>query len=167
MNLLESLLSQANEWPWSIALRESTWTYPIIEGVHTLTIALFVGFAVMLDLRLIGVFLTRYRVSDVGNRLLPRTRGAFVVMVVSGLLLFSAKPLEFYGNIFFRIKVVLLLLAGLNVWYCHTIAFRGIGVWDADRIPPSNVRVTAAGSIVFWCCIIVCGRLIAYNWFKA
>ena len=61
------------EWlgntPWSIALHESLWVYPIVESVHVLTLCLFLGLAVMLDLRLLGVAFRSVRASDVAERL--------------------------------------------------------------------------------------------------
>jgi len=108
------------EWlantPWSIAIHESRWAYSIIESVHVLSLCLFLGMAVMLDLRLLGVTMRRAAVSEVVRQLLPWTAAGFVLMVISGMLLFSAIPVRTFQNIFFRVKMVLLISAGLNVW---------------------------------------------------
>ena len=53
----------------SIALHESLFMYPLVESAHVLTLCLFIGMAVMLDLRLIGVALRRVPVSEVTARL--------------------------------------------------------------------------------------------------
>src|SRR5215831_6983186 len=92
----------------SVALHESIWVYPIVESVHVLTLCLFLGLAVMLDLRLLGVTMRRTPVSEVADRLLPWTFAGFAVMVVSGALLFYAIPVKTYLNIFFRVKVLFL-----------------------------------------------------------
>ena len=102
----------ANEY--SIALRESQWMYPIIESVHVLTLTLFVGLSVLWDLRLMGVLLTRVPITETQARLVPWMMGGFVVMVASGVVLFFGDPVRFYLNIFFRVKIALLLFAGLN-----------------------------------------------------
>ena len=118
-----SLLSLC-EWlaatPWSIALHESLYMYPLLESAHVLTLTLFVGLAVMLDLRLLGFTMRTVPVSDFTARVLPWTKVGFAVMMTTGLLLFYAIPVRNYQNIFFRIKVVMLLLAGLNVWIFHS-----------------------------------------------
>src|SRR5262245_12903030 len=102
------------EWlahrPSSIALHESLYLWPAIESVHVLTLGLFVGFAAMLDLRLLGVAFAHMSVSKIARRLLPWTAVAFAVMVISGILVFYANPVHFYHSIFFRSKVVLLIL---------------------------------------------------------
>jgi hypothetical protein len=149
----------------SIALHESLWMYPLVESVHVLTLCLFVGLAVILDLRLLGVTLRRTRVSDVVAQLQPWMAAGFGVMVLSGAALFYAIPVKTYLNIFFRIKLVLLLLAGLNAWVFHRRAYRRVAEWDLESAIPSGARVAAALSLVLWAAIVFAGRMIAYNWF--
>ena len=72
--------------PGSIALHESIWGYPIIESVHVLTLCLFLGLAVMLDLRLLGVTMLRTPASEVMERLLPWTIAGFGIMIITGVL---------------------------------------------------------------------------------
>src|SRR6476660_1474330 len=104
---------------WSVALHESAYVWPLLESVHVLCLALFVGTAVMLDLRLLGAAMTNIPASAFTQRLLPWTRGAFVVMAVTGVLLFTATPVDYYRNLSLRIKVVLMVVAGFNVWFFH------------------------------------------------
>ncbi len=93
--------------------------YLIVLSVHVLTLCLFVGTAAMMDLRLLGLTMQSVRVSEVITRLLPWTSAGFLLMILSGSLLFYAAPLLRYQNIFFRAKMAALLLAGLNVWVFH------------------------------------------------
>ena len=60
---LMSFLTWMDNLPSSIALRESTWTYPIVESVHSVGICLFVGLTLLWDLRLLGIGLRRIPVS--------------------------------------------------------------------------------------------------------
>ena len=163
-----SLLS-AFEWlaatEWSIALHESQYMYSWIESTHVVALTLFVGLAVMLDLRLLGLTLKRVPVSEMLDRVLPWTKVGFVVMVITGVLLFYAIPVRSYQNIFFRIKVIMLLLAGLNVWFFHGRVEKSVADWDLDPIAPRGARIAAAISLVLWAGIVVAGRMIAYNWF--
>lgn len=157
------------EWlantPGSIALHESFWMYPIVESTHVLTMCLFLGMAVMLDLRLLSVTMRRVPVSQVAGRLLPWARAGFVVMVISGALLFYAIPVRTFHSIWFRYKVVALILAGLNVWVFHWGVFRRVAEWDLDTFLPKRARMAGALSLVLWASIVVAGRMIAYNWF--
>ena len=151
--------------PWSIALHESLWVYPIVESVHVLTLCLFLGTAVMLDLRLLGVTMRQAPVSQVVTRLLPWTAAGFALMVMSGALLFYAIPVRTYLNIFFRLKVLMLVSAGLNAWVFHARVYRRVAEWDLDPVPPRGARVAAGLSLALWAGIVVAGRMIAYNWF--
>jgi hypothetical protein len=149
----------------SVALHESQYLYVILESVHVLTLCLFVGLSAMLDLRLLGLAMRRVPVSTVVTRLLPWTIAGFTVMVISGALLFYAIPVRSYHSIFFRVKVLLLILAGINAWVFHGGIWRGVAAWDLDRVPPRGARIAGAASLVLWLSIICAGRLIAYNWF--
>jgi hypothetical protein len=104
----------------SIALHESLYVYPLIESTHVLALGLFVGLAVILDLRLLGLVLRRVPASEALARLLPWTKAGFVVMAITGVLLFYAIPVRTYQSIFFRVKIAMLVLAGLNVWLFHS-----------------------------------------------
>jgi hypothetical protein len=153
------------ETEWSIGLRESLYMYPLIESTHVLALMLFVGMAVMLDLRLLGLTLRNVPVSEVLDRVLPWAKVGFVIMMVTGVLLFYAIPIRTYHSVFFRIKVIMLLLAGLNVWVFHSRVEKRIADWDLDPVAPKAARFAAAASLVLWAGIVVAGRMIAYNWF--
>jgi hypothetical protein len=153
------------ETPGSIALHESLYMYPLVESTHVLTLCVFVGLAAALDLRLLGYAFTRVPMTQLQKRFSPWIVASFVVMVVTGALLFYAIPVRSYQNIFFRIKIVMLAFAGLNAFVFHANVDRRIAVWDLSTVPPPAARRAGAASLVLWTVIIVCGRMIAYNWF--
>lgn len=161
LGFLEWLDSHA----WSTALHESQYMYPLVESTHVVTLMLFVGLTVMWDLRLLGAAFTSVPISDMGRRILPWIRVGFVVMFTTGLLLFYAIPVRSYQNIFFRVKMIVLVLALLNIWYFHTRTEKTISTWDTALRPPAPVRLAALASLTLWAVIVVSGRLIAYNWF--
>ena len=151
---------------WSIALLVSLYMWPLIESAHVLGIALFVGTAVMNDLRLLGVSFKNVPASEVTKRLLWWTRSGFVVMVVTGLLVFYSNPLRYWHNINFRIKLVLLVVAGLNMWLFHSRIHRRVSEWDLDSVPPRAARIAGAVSLFVWAFVVITGRMIAYDWFN-
>jgi hypothetical protein len=150
---------------WSVALHESQYAYSIVESVHVWTLAVFFGSVVMFDLRLLGWIMPKVPASEVVGRLLPVTKVAFAIMVVTGTLLFFAIPLRSYQNIFFRSKMLLLLLAGLNVWLFHARVYPRVVTSDVGGMPPRAAKVAGALSLTLWICIVFSGRMIAYNWF--
>src|SRR3712207_2467501 len=98
----------------SVAIRESLLLYPIIETTHVLMLCLFLGMIALLDLRLLGLGLRGVPVSHVAGRLLPWAFAGFALMAASGMLLFYSGPVRASGNIFFRIKMGLLILTAIN-----------------------------------------------------
>lgn len=155
------------EMPSSIALRESLWMYPIIETGHVLGLCLFVGTAWLWDLRLLGWTLRRVPVSQVSSQILPWTVVGFAGMAITGALLVFSDPMRFYFNIFFRAKLLMLILAGLNAWTFHATVGKHRNEWDLAAVAPLRARVAGSISLTLWALVIVAGRLIAYNWFGA
>ncbi|MBI2150939.1 MAG: hypothetical protein HYU27_10105, partial [Acidobacteria bacterium] len=83
----------------------------------------------------------------------------------TGLLLFYGQPLRFYANVFFWIKAVMMVLAGLNAWVFHEISYRSVDEWDTAAATPAGAKLAGALSLALWGAVVVAGRLIAYNWF--
>ncbi len=152
---------------WSIALHESRYVFLLVLMIHVLTLSVFVGTAAMIDLRLLGKTMTRVPVSQVVTRLLPWSEAGFLVMVVTGTLLFYAAPVARYENIFFRLKMAALLIAVMNVWVFRRTIYRRVGEWDLDPVPPRRVRMVGALSLILLAIIITAGRMMAYQdyWF--
>jgi len=149
----------------STALRESLFMYPLVESSHVMFLLLFVGLTVMLDLRLLGIAMRHLPVSELVDRILPWVRAGFAVMLFTGVLLFFAIPVRTYQSVWFRAKVIMLILAAFNIWYFHYRVYPKRAAWDSDARPPWVVRRAGLASIILWFSIIVAGRFIAYNWF--
>jgi hypothetical protein len=147
---------------FATSIRESDWVYPIIETVHVLGIALLVGTVAIVDLRLLGIVLKRERVSRIAGQVLPLTWAGFVAMFATGALLFVAQASKSYVNPAFRIKMLLLLLVGLNPLIFHSTIYRSVGTWDDATAAPRRARLAAVLSLCLWSGIIIAGRAIAY-----
>ncbi len=154
-----------SETKWSIALHESLYLYPWIESTHVLSICLFFGTLLFVDLRLTGKVFNNLSVVDMNRKVLPLTLFGFLVMSVTGLLLFYAIPVRNYQNIFFRIKILLIVIAGINAFFSHRRMSNEAKVWDQDSSIPSSMKNRAITSLVLWSSVIISGRMIAYNWF--
>ena len=160
-----SFLQWLEQTSVSIGIRESIWTYPIVESTHVLGLCLFLGLVIVLDLRLIGAIFRGVRVSQVQGRLFPWQMAGLAIMVVTGGLLFWADPVRFYQNVFFWAKISFLMLAGVNMLAFHFTIYKTVDVWDFDTVTPVRARLAGWFSIVFWAGVVVSGRMITYNWF--
>ncbi len=162
---LTAILNWLEASQGSIYIRESTIVYPIIETTHVLTLCLFLGLIALLDLRLVGVGLKGVPVSQVASRLLPWALFGFVIMAISGTLLFYSGPIKAAGNIFFKVKMVMIILTGINALLFHLTIEKRIASWDNDPVPPMRARLAGYASIILWCGVVISGRMQAYNWF--
>ena len=157
-----NFLQWLHDTQFSTTMRDSLWAEPLVESIHVLTLTLFLGFAVLLDLRLLGVALRGRPASQVLRQLNPWLFGGVAVMVVSGALLFCGDPVSFYSTSFFKVKMIMLVLAGLNVLIFNATIGRRTAEWDRDLKTPRAAKVAAVVSLVLWVAIVAAGRAIAY-----
>jgi hypothetical protein len=158
---LQKLCQLIYDMPASTALRESDVVFPLVETVHVLAITLIAGTIVTVDLRVGGLILRDEPVSRITRALLPYTWYGFALMVITGLPLFAAEAAKLYGNPAFRLKLLLLGLAGLNALLFHKTAYRRLHDWDQHGRAWLQARIFAGVSVLLWSGIIVSGRLIA------
>jgi hypothetical protein len=144
-------------------IRESIWVFPIVEGAHLLGIALSVGMLCWFDLRLMGLVMRDQPVSKVWRQVMPAAFAGFALMFVTGLLLFWAEAITAYHSVHFWIKILLLVLAGVNALSFEFTAHKNMAEWDRSPVPPLRARITGAASLILWTAIVVTGRTMAYN----
>ena len=146
----------------STALRESYYVFPIVEGTHVISLALSVGLVIWFDLRLAGWILKDQSVSAVFRPLRPFMLGGFAITFVTGAMLFWSLALRCYGSPFFWAKMIMLVLAGLNIAIYHLTIDRRQTELDQAPFPPLQARTAGVISLVLWVGIITAGRLMAY-----
>jgi len=161
--ILESLQSTAI----GTMIQESQYGFPLVVGVHLLGLSLSVGTLVWVDLRLLGVALTRSRISYVYRGLAPWFLFGFAMMLISGTMLFTAYATAAYPNTYFRIKMSALALAGVNALFFHAITQKAQAGWDDSPRPPIGARVAGLTSLLLWAVIIFSGRMMSYTVFTA
>ena len=141
---------------WSILL-------PGVKTLHVLAMVTLVGSITTFDLRLLGVVMRRLPVSRVAKRFLPCTWAAFGVMIVTGPLIFAAAAESKYCfNPAFRIKLVLILLAGLNMSVFHLTIYRSVSSWDDAPVPPLRAKLAGALSALLWAGVTIAARWISF-----
>lgn len=163
------MLAQVGQWlelsAVGLLVRESLWGFPIVVGLHILSLAFSVGMFLWFDLRLIGVAFTSIRVSLVYRRLIPWATAGFVSSFITGGLLFTGYATAASSNNAFRIKALMLAVAGINAVVYHTITARDRDAWDTWEQPPRAARIAGAVSLVAWATVILCGRMMSYTMF--
>jgi hypothetical protein len=160
---LLSLCQWLQDTPWGTAIRESVWVFPIIETTHVLALSISVGTIAIVDLRLFGVILKKEPASEISNQVLPWSIAGFVVMFLTGALLFWCQAVKAYNSPFFRIKLICLFLAGLNALIFQVTVNKTMATWDRDLVPPARARLAGLASLVLWTGVIAAGRTMAYK----
>lgn len=151
---------------WSELLAGSLNFWGLLEGTHVLSLMLFAGTIFLVDLRLLGLAFRRTPVSTISDRVLPLTVFGFVLMVVTGVALFYAKPLVYYHNLWFRLKLIFLAIALINILVFHWRVQRSRAQWDSAPSPPAAAKISAIVSLAAWISVITVGRFIAYDWYE-
>jgi hypothetical protein len=158
---LTQMADAVSQTDWAQAIAGG-WMFPALETVHVFSLVAVLGTIAFVDWRLIG-FAGRYPVTALSRQALPWTWGGFVLAVVSGALMTAGQAGEYITNPAFQLKLLLLLLAGLNMAAFHLIPWKTVSSWDTRAAPPVAARVAGALSLALWIGVIAAGRWIAFT----
>lgn len=157
------LLQRLGNTVLASAIRENFYIFPWLEVLHVMAIAVVLGTLVIVDLRLIGLASMDMKVSRLLRRMLPLTWTAFAIAAASGALLFLSQPVVYFQNFAFRLKLVMLVAAGLNMTVFHLSTQRNMAAWDAGAALPRAARLAGALSISIWIVVASAGRWIGFT----
>jgi hypothetical protein len=144
------------------SIRNSLYLFPLIESVHVIGLTMVFGTILVIDLRLLGLASTQRSFAAIASDVFRWTWLAFVVTVTTGGLMFITNASTYYNSGYFRAKMALLALSGLNVLVFERTARRSVRLWDRTAAPPSG-KAVAALSLVIWIGVIVLGRWVGFT----
>ncbi|MBN1239408.1 MAG: hypothetical protein JXB36_12975 [Gammaproteobacteria bacterium] len=146
-------------WINALALNYA-WTWPTLETLHFIGMSLLIGAIIIMDLRLIGV--QRVIPSVSVHTLLPIAFIGFGINLLTGIIFLFGDPNRYFINISFQIKMVLVLLAGLNaLLYAVKVAPAMANAGPHDPTP-GLAKAVGAASLLLWAGVLCFGRLIPY-----
>ena len=153
---VSEFLASLEAWAPVAALRFSRWSYAAVNTAHVFAIALVVGGAVPMGLKLSGAWAAVPRAGVL--RVLTTTVGVGLVLaILSGATLFAVRATEYAANPLLWVKLVLVLVG---------ISSAGLAVHrygrELDRLPARAAWRMAAVSLTCWVGALVCGRMIAF-----
>jgi len=146
-----------------VLVAESLWGYPLFETIHTVGMAMLIGSLGLVNLRVLGY---KPDLPLLGTRqLLPIAWLGFTLNAISGSLLFTSDAVYFFSSWTFRIKMVLIVLGGINAALLGQRVFRDAATPAGTATVPPGVgtKWIAVTSLVFWFAAVCAGRLIAYT----
>lgn len=150
MWIQETLGAHPDGYPpsWSQQFLGSLNLWSVTEGTHVMTLMLFAGTIWVVDLRMMGAAFKNVPFSKLNDRVLPFTILGFAVMIITGIILFLAKPMDYYHNIWFRGKMLFLLIAAANIYWFHHKLQKNQDEWD--NMPEISAGEGAAKSSTFY-----------------
>jgi hypothetical protein len=144
-------------------IRTSSYIFPLLESTHVFGLSLVFGTIAIIDLRLLGFASTRRSFKRMASDILKWTWVAFAVTATTGALMFTTNAGVYYHNFFFRTKMLMIVLAGVNMLIFELTAGRTIHRWENAPSAPRSGRTTAALSLAIWISVIFLGRWIGFT----
>jgi hypothetical protein len=145
--------------PVGEGIRESTWMFPVIEAVHLLGFGLTAGAVLLVDLRLLGVGLSRQPAAELWANAKPWMLGSLTLMFVSGIPLVLAESMKCYYSFAFWIKMTALFLV---ILFTFTIV-RQVTQTSPAADRPRLRKFTAFTSMGLWFLVAWGGRWIGFS----
>lgn len=161
--ILESLWKGLESSGLATSIASGEYAFPLIETFHVFAVVTVFGTIAIMDLRLLGLTSGKWSVTSVSKDTLKLTWGAFVLAVITGLLMFVSKATTYMVNPYFLWKMFLIALAGVNMAILHRTVWKTIANWDMSPAIPTGAKVSAALSLAFWIIVIFCGRFIGFT----
>lgn len=161
--MIEEFCQWLYDTPLAATIRSNELAFPWLESVHVLAITLVLGSIAVADLRLLGLASVKRPVTRLLDEVLPVTWVAFIVAVITGVAMFTSNAVEYVNNTAFQLKMLMMLLAGLNMAAFQFITFRGVGQWDEARVTPAGARFAGGFSLLAWISIVAFGRWIGFT----
>ena len=158
-----SLIAWLEASALATGIRNSLYLFPLIEAAHVIGLTMVFGTIAIVDLRLLGLASTRRRFSAVAADVFTWTWLAFAVTAATGALMFVTNANTYYHSPYFRAKMALLALSGVNVLVFEVTARRAVGAWDRNAAAPASGRAAAAVSLAIWLGVIVLGRWVGFT----
>jgi hypothetical protein len=145
------------------AIRNSLYLFALIESFHVVGVAVVVGTVLVIDLRLLGLASIQRPFSIIAADVFRWTWLAFALAATTGALMFITNATSYFVNGYFRMKMAMLLLAGLNMAAFELTARRSLPAWDRDLSAPPSGRRVALLSVAIWVVVVFLGRWVGFT----
>jgi len=159
---LNAICAWIDQTPLSQAIQVTNWVVPAVQTVHILAIAVVASSALMIDLRLIGVFWADRPMKDVLSRFLPFVWWPLLILFATGAIMIVGEPARSLKNPAFQLKMTLLVAALIVTGLIQFFQRRDTKFGDLSRGPHAGAVTVAIASLALWSAIIFAGRWIAY-----
>ena len=148
---------------WAVGIKESFNLFPALYVVHIFGFILLVASTSILDMRMLGWWARGRSVSNVAQLTLPWAKVGFAGNFITGVILFATHAVDMYTNTAFRVKMLLVLGAVLNILLFQVTTYRSVEEWGQSEVTPSSAKMTAVISLFLWVGIAAMSRVIGFT----
>jgi hypothetical protein len=145
----------------TVPFMHSKWGWPTVQIFHFLGLSMLVGAIFMFDLRMLG--LAKGIPIGALHKLIPWGIAGYLLNLVTGFMFVTAAPDQYVYNSAFQLKMLFMILAGLNILVFYSFAFRQARLVGPGGSAPFLAKLAAGSSLFLWTGIIVMGRMIAFH----
>jgi hypothetical protein len=142
--------------PSTNPLNNNEWSFPFFECIHIAMFAMSVGTIALVDFRMLGLGMRRQTPAQLLKDTSIWTLTGLIIVITSGLVIFTTDPLRYYYNWSFRYKCIALTLA---VIYNYTI-HRKVALSNPS---PFAGGLVASVSLLLWISIVFAGLFYAFT----
>src|SRR5437016_284362 len=142
--------------PATNPLNTTEWAFPFFECIHIASFAMSVGTIALVDLRLLGLGIRHQTAAQLVKDTILWTLAGLIIVITSGLVIFTSDPLRYFYNPSFRFKVICLLIA---IVYNYTI-HRKVAM---SKAPPLANILVGGLSLLLWVSIVFAGLFYAFT----
>ena len=154
------LLSSFSNATGIYGFMNSPWGWPIAESIHFLGLCVLIGTVGVFDLRMLGIG-QGVAYQDL-HKLVKFGVGGYLLNVTTGTMFLTTAPDQYIYNPAFQTKMLFMLIAGINMLWFYTTTSNQVKATTAGISVSTRAKIFAAGSLISWGVIIICGRLITY-----
>ena len=145
-----------------IFIAESTWAFPTLESLHVMAFVTVLGTLLVVDLRLLGIGWKDTKLTTLSHEALRITWIAFSLAAITGLLIFVSKATSYVINPYFKLKLVSMAFAGLNMVVFQFVTWKSVEEWNLGKVPLA-AKISATLSLLAWICVVFFGRAIGFT----
>jgi hypothetical protein len=148
----------------SVFIQEhNSWAIPAIQSIHIVGIAMVMGSVLMIDLRILGWAWVDHTLQQTTNRFGPWLTGSLCLLLVTGILMVIGEPVRELVTLSFWLKMGLVALGAAIALFFQRTLRRHEQQWEDALVHSPSIKALAILTFLIWICIIVLGRLIAYD----
>ena len=143
--------------------RHNSWVIPTIQTIHIVGIGVVLGSVLMIDLRVLGWAGMDQTLRQTTTRFGPWLTAALYVQLATGVLMVIGEPVRELVTFSFWLKMSFVAVGTLIATIFQITLRNHERKWEETLVNRRSIKCLAVLTFLIWLCIIILGRLIAYD----